>query len=41
MLEDLKKTHETILGAYTIALALSGVDIESLEIPLPIDHLPI
>jgi hypothetical protein len=41
MLEDLRKMHETILGAYTIALALSGVDIESLEIPLPTGHLPI
>ena len=41
MLADLEKMHETILEAYKFALALAGFDIESLELPLPIDLMPI
>lgn len=41
MLQDLEKMHETILEAYKVTLALSGHDIESLDLPLPTRHLPI
>lgn len=41
MLQDLEKMHETILDAYKVTLALSGIDIESLDLPLPKGHLPI
>lgn len=41
MHQDLERMHKTILEAYTVALALSGIDTESLELPLPSGHLPI
>ena len=41
MLQDLEKMHEAILEAYKITLALSGIDIESLDLPLPTGHVPI
>ena len=41
MLQDLEKIHEIILEAYVFSLALSGTDIESLELPLPKNHVQI
>jgi len=41
MLQDLEKMHETILEAYIVTLALSGIDIESLDLPLPKGHSPL
>jgi hypothetical protein len=41
MLQDLEKIHEAILDAYKITLALSGIDVESLDLPLPTKHVPI
>ena len=40
MLEDLESIHETLLKAYKVALAISGVDLDSLHLPgLPTKHL--
>ena len=41
MIEDLEKMHKTILRAYSLTLALSGIDLESVDIPLPTSHLTI
>ena len=40
MLEDLESIHETLLKAYKVALAFSGIDLDSLQLPgLPTKHL--
>ncbi|MFC1535027.1 hypothetical protein ACFL7M_16875 [Thermodesulfobacteriota bacterium] len=39
MLEDLEKMHKTILQAYKVALALSGIDLDKLDLPIPTKHL--
>ena len=40
MLEDLESIHETLLKAYKVALAISGIDLDSLHLPgLPTKHL--
>ena len=40
MLEDLESIHEALLKAYKVALAISGIDLDSLQLPaLPTKHL--
>ena len=40
MLEDLESIHEKLLKAYKVALAISGIDLDSLHLPgLPTKHL--
>ena len=40
MLEDLESIHDTLLGAYILALAIRGVDLSSPQVPgLPTKHL--
>ena len=42
MLEDLESIHGTLFGAYKAALALSGVDFDSLKLSIfPTKHLPL
>ena len=40
MIEDLESIHETVFKAYKVALAMSGIDLDSLQLPgLPTKHL--
>ena len=42
MLEDLESIDGTLLEAYKAALAISGIDLDSLQLPvLPTKHLPL
>lgn len=41
MLKDLENMHETILKAYKVALELSGIDVDSLNLTFSTEHLPI
>jgi len=40
MVADLESIHETLLEAYKVALALSGIDLETFRLPgLPTQRL--
>ena len=40
MIKDLESIHEILLKAYKVALAISGIDLDSLHLPgLPTKHL--
>ena len=41
MVEDLERMHETILAAYKAILAISGIDLDKLDLPLPTEHVKI
>jgi hypothetical protein len=41
MMEDLESIHEIILRAYKAMLALSGIDIETIDHTPPTKHLPL
>lgn len=35
MLADLESIHRTLLEAYKVALAVSGIDLDSIRLPAP------
>ena len=39
MLEDLESIHETLLEAYKVALAISGIDLDSFHLPVGLHAL--
>ena len=41
MIADLDSIHSTLLDAYKAALAVSGIDLDSIVIDLPTKHVPI
>lgn len=42
MLQDLETMHTVIIDAYKLVMRLSGVDLDTLEVPeLPTQHLPL
>jgi len=41
MLADLQELHDTIINAHRAALAISGIDLDKIQVVSPTRHLPI
>ena len=37
MMRDLKSIHDTLLEAYKAALAISGIDLDAVDVPVPVN----